>query len=249
MSTPISAMTEIASGLTRVASVPALNTSKRSPARRLNNPSAIWERAELWVHKNRTRIRFLVRPSANFVLVTIEMARGLAEELPRGLPVEGVEGPPPAPLLAHQPSVLELPHVVGDLRLAHAEGLLELADADALLSLARWHSGDGEVAASAAVGHHAEHPHPDGVRKGTAQGDEPLHPFLGVTLLGDVATHAVLFDDPDPFGSHGAPRSDGLRPLMKALASGTSVDAVAATVSSQQPEPPQQPEPVAAPVS
>jgi hypothetical protein len=39
-------MAEIASGLTRVASVPALNASKRS--------LAIWERAELWVHRKRT---------------------------------------------------------------------------------------------------------------------------------------------------------------------------------------------------
>jgi hypothetical protein len=37
-----------------VASVPALIASKRSPARCLSRPSAIWLLAELWVHKNRT---------------------------------------------------------------------------------------------------------------------------------------------------------------------------------------------------
>jgi hypothetical protein len=45
------------------------------------------------------------------------MDRSLGEELPCGLPVEGVEGPPPAPLLAHKPGVLELLYVVEDLRL------------------------------------------------------------------------------------------------------------------------------------
>src|SRR5215213_1360284 len=105
--------------------------------------------------------------------------RGLAEQLPGGLPVEGVEAPLPSPLLAHQPGVLELPHVVGDLRLAHAEVLLELADADTLVPLARRYARAGEVAAAAAVGHHAEHPHPYGVGESPAQGDEPVHPFLG----------------------------------------------------------------------
>ena len=38
-----------------VATVPALWTSKRSPARNRSQPSAIWLRAELWVHRNRTR--------------------------------------------------------------------------------------------------------------------------------------------------------------------------------------------------
>jgi hypothetical protein len=44
------------SGLTKVASVPALMTSKRSPARYRRRLSAIWERADLWVHKNRTLV-------------------------------------------------------------------------------------------------------------------------------------------------------------------------------------------------
>ena len=49
-------MTEIASVLARVAAIPALYASKWSPARCLNNPSAICERAELWVHRNRTLV-------------------------------------------------------------------------------------------------------------------------------------------------------------------------------------------------
>ena len=56
---------------------------------------------------------------------------------------------------------------------------------------------------------------------------------------------AVLLHDPELLGAHSVPRSAGLRPLMKALASGTSAAAVVAAVvavSPQQPEPPQQPE-------
>src|SRR5215204_5585076 len=59
MSMPISAITLMASGLTCVASVPALIASKRSLARCLSSPSAICERAELWVHKNRTLAFFV----------------------------------------------------------------------------------------------------------------------------------------------------------------------------------------------
>src|SRR5215212_6606337 len=160
--------------------------------------------------------------------------RGLAEQLPGGLPVEGVEAPLPTPLLAHQPGVLELPHVVGDLRLAHADVALELADADALVLLARRYTRAGEVAAPPTLGHHAEHPHPYGVGESLAQGDEPVHPFLGA-----IPTEGVLFYDPELFSAHRVPRSAGLRPLMKALASRTSV---AAAVSPQHPEPPQHPE-------
>src|SRR5512133_562407 len=54
MSMPLSSIALTANGLTCVASVPALITSKRSPARWRSRPSAICERAELWVHKNRT---------------------------------------------------------------------------------------------------------------------------------------------------------------------------------------------------
>ena len=65
---------------------------------------------------------------------------GLAEQRAGRLPVDGVEAPLPSPLLAHQPRLLELPHVVGDLGLAHAEDPLELADADALVSLVGGHA-------------------------------------------------------------------------------------------------------------
>src|SRR5215212_2829965 len=54
MSTPSSPIALMASGLTWVASVPALVASKRLPARCLSSPSAIWLLAELWVHRNRT---------------------------------------------------------------------------------------------------------------------------------------------------------------------------------------------------
>src|SRR5829696_5599832 len=59
MSMPISSITLMASGLTCVASVPALIASKRSLARCLSSPSAICERAELWVHKHRTLAFFV----------------------------------------------------------------------------------------------------------------------------------------------------------------------------------------------
>ena len=52
---PTSAMALIASGRTEVASVPAEKTSKRSPPYSRRKPSAICERAELWVQTNRTR--------------------------------------------------------------------------------------------------------------------------------------------------------------------------------------------------
>src|SRR5437870_13868504 len=52
---PTSAIARMASGCMRVASVPALATSKRSPASERSSPSAIWLRAELWVHRNSTR--------------------------------------------------------------------------------------------------------------------------------------------------------------------------------------------------
>src|SRR5687768_15789035 len=110
-------MTEIASGLKRVASVPALNTSKRSPAMPLNNPSAIWERTELWVHRNRTRVRSPARASAIIARAAVQMGRGLGEEPSCGRPVERVEAPFAAPLLMHQACLFELSEMVGDLRL------------------------------------------------------------------------------------------------------------------------------------
>ena len=56
MSMPISPITAMASGRTWLASVPALNASKRSPPQARTMPSAIWLRALLWVHTKRTRV-------------------------------------------------------------------------------------------------------------------------------------------------------------------------------------------------
>jgi hypothetical protein len=53
----------MAGGRTWVASVPAEKGSKQSPARRRRKPSAIYLRAELCVHRNRTRWR--ASPSLN----------------------------------------------------------------------------------------------------------------------------------------------------------------------------------------
>src|SRR5215207_4758791 len=201
MSMPISSIALTASGLTCVASVPALIASKRSPATCLSSPSAIWLLAELWVQRNRTLARSPTSAAATGhapPLGSREQAlRGLAEQLRGSLPVEGVEAPLPAPIFAHQPGILELLHVVGDLRLAHAELVLELADADALLPLDSRDARVREVAAAAALGHHGKHPHPDGVRKGAAQGNEPIH-----TLILGVPTGAVLLQDPEFPGAH-----------------------------------------------
>src|ERR1700733_11101532 len=54
---PSSRITATASGRTRLGCVPALLTSKRSPASWRNRPSAIWLRAEFPVQ--RMRMRFL----------------------------------------------------------------------------------------------------------------------------------------------------------------------------------------------
>src|SRR6266496_2213044 len=54
-SIPTSPMTRIASGWTRVASVPALAASNRSPPSARRKPSAIWLRAELCVQRKSTR--------------------------------------------------------------------------------------------------------------------------------------------------------------------------------------------------
>jgi hypothetical protein len=62
MPTPSSAIAATASGLTEVASLPALITSKRSPARRRRLPSAMWEQADLWVQTNRTLLFVIARP-------------------------------------------------------------------------------------------------------------------------------------------------------------------------------------------
>src|SRR5919112_1327354 len=183
MSTPSSSIARMAKGLTRVASVPALCASKRSPARWRSSPSAICERAELWVHRNRTLSRSPASAAAATTPAPLlgsgeQVIGGLAEQLPRGLPVEGVKAPLPAPLFAHQPRILELLHVVGDFRLTHAEVVLELADADAFVLVFGWNPQIRQVAAAPAFGHHGEHPHPDGVGESTPQGDEPLDALL-----------------------------------------------------------------------
>src|SRR5687768_4086529 len=133
MSMSISSIALTASGLTRVASVPALMALKRSPARCLSSPSAIWLLAELWVQRNRTLLlcgtSAALTDHAPLFGAGEQTVGGFAQEIAGDLPIEGVEGPLPSPLLLDQPRVLKLLHVVGDLRLAHAEVLLELADA------------------------------------------------------------------------------------------------------------------------
>ena len=110
MSTPISPIARIASGLTWVASVPALLASKRCPARCLSSPSAICERAELWVHRKRT---LPVRDASaaatgSFSLLGAgeQPVGGLAEEISGGFSIEGVEAPAAPLLFANQPGVL-----------------------------------------------------------------------------------------------------------------------------------------------
>src|SRR5919112_6596187 len=101
MSTPTSSIAWMASGLTWVASVPALIASKRSPARCLSSPSAICERAELWVHKNRTLDRSpksaALTDHAPLLATGEQPLGGLTEQPARGLPIESVEAPLPAP--------------------------------------------------------------------------------------------------------------------------------------------------------
>src|SRR5215207_10132523 len=181
MSTPVSSIALMARGLTWVASVPALCASKQCPARWRSRPSAICERAELCVHRNRT----LVRPPASAAATHTplleagqQMIGGFAKQFACGFPIEGEEAPLPTPLLAYQPRVLELLHVVGDLRLAHAEDLLELADAYAVVRVFGRDTQVRQVAAAPTLGHHGEHPHPDGVGERPAQRDEPLDPLL-----------------------------------------------------------------------
>src|ERR671915_1389069 len=174
MSTPISSIARTASGLTWVASVPALCGSKRSPPRCRSRASAIWLLAELWVHRNRTLTRSPTSAAATGHTPPFgsgeQAVRSIAQQLSCRLPVEGVEAPLPPPLFAHQPCVLELLHVVGDLRLAHAELVLELADADALVLGFDRDAQIGQVAATPSLGHHAEHTYPYGIGESAPQG-------------------------------------------------------------------------------
>src|SRR5215210_5691620 len=107
MSTPISRIVSTASGLTRVASVPALNASKRAPARCRSRPSAIWERAELWVHRKRTRDLPFASAIAG-LQAQPEVVGGLGEQAFGGAPVQRVEAPPAPLLFVHEPCLLEL---------------------------------------------------------------------------------------------------------------------------------------------
>src|SRR5215218_4463712 len=222
MSIPISPITSIACGLTRVASVPALVTSKLSPARYRSSPSAIWERAELWVHRNSTLRRVSALCSTIIPPGDVEVTRDPGEEASRRLAVERVEAPPPAPLLAHEPCLFQPAEVVGDLRLAHLEALLELADADPRRVPLAAHGAHGrakvrQVAAPAPTlrlgGQHPEHPHPDGVRERPSQRHDALDPLPG---RGD------LFRGFDLCSHHVHHPATGLRARMKALARGTS---------------------------
>src|SRR5215210_7077742 len=93
MSTPISSIARRASGLTWVASVPALCGSKRSPPRWRSRASAIWLLAELCVHRNRTLALHPTSAATGHapLLGSGEQAlRGLAEQLRGSLSVEGV---------------------------------------------------------------------------------------------------------------------------------------------------------------
>src|SRR6266705_3238745 len=65
---PSSFITAIASGLTCPGRVPALSTSKRSPASCPSNPSAIWLRAEFPVQRIKTRFFMVQIPSALVII-------------------------------------------------------------------------------------------------------------------------------------------------------------------------------------
>src|SRR4028119_1543691 len=159
MSTPNAFIASIASGLTCVASVPALKGSKRSPARCPSSPSAIWERAELWVQRKSTRD--LPPASGTLGLHGHPQVFGdLGEQAPGGVPAQRVEAPPAAPLLVHEPGPLKLLHVVGDLRLAHPEVRLELADADAGVLVRGRDAAVGQAAATRPPAPHPPTPAP-----------------------------------------------------------------------------------------
>src|SRR4028118_2186439 len=175
MSTPSSRIASIASGLTCVASVPALKGSKRSPARYPSSPSAIWDRAELWVQRKSTRD---LPPALGTLGLHVhpQVFGGLGKQVPGGVPAQRVEAPPAAPLLVYEPGPLELLHVVGDLRLAHPEVRLELAAADTGVLVRGRDAAVGQAAATPPLGHHPEHPDPEGIRERPPRGRRAAPP-------------------------------------------------------------------------
>jgi hypothetical protein len=90
----------IASGLTEVAPVPALWTSNLSPARWRSSPSAICERAELWVHKKSTLGCLSATLTAAMFVPTRGVERKvsgrLTQRIAGGFSVERIEAPLPA---------------------------------------------------------------------------------------------------------------------------------------------------------
>src|SRR5918998_185634 len=215
MSTPTSRIASIASGRTWVASVPALKDSNPPPARCPSIPSAIWERAELWVQRKSTRPRASAIPGPR---IQSEVVGGLGGQAFGGVPVQRVEAPPAPLLLTHEAGLPELLHVVGDLRLAHPEVRLELADADADVLVLGRDAAVRQAAATPTPGHHPEHPDPYRVREGAAERDEPPHP----RPVGSVPRAApVLRNHAHALSLHRAYPASGLRAQTKALAAGT----------------------------
>src|SRR3712207_6397750 len=217
MSTPTSRIASMASGRTRVFSVPALEASKRSPAMCRSSPSAICERAELWVQRKSTRDRSRVSATAQ-LHVQPEVVGGIGDQAPGGGPVQRVEAPPAPPLFSDEPGLPELLHVVGDLGLAHPEVRLELADADAGVLILGRHAAVGQAAAPAAPRHHPEHPYPYGVGEGAPERDEAPDPRL---VVHDPQGTPVLRNDARYLLRHRLYPASGLRARTKALAAGT----------------------------
>src|SRR5258707_10766039 len=91
MSMPISFIAAIASGRTSEGFVPAENTSKRSPASWRNNPSAIWLRAELPVHRINTR--FLAVMDRLLLSLAMGPAMRIGLSLPPPPPTEPLQIP------------------------------------------------------------------------------------------------------------------------------------------------------------
>src|SRR2546425_4111194 len=85
---PASSITRMARGCTRLASVPALWTSIRSPASARKKPSAIWLRAELCVQRTSTRARVPAGDPALIFLSSLNPP-GSPPHLPRPDEVRG----------------------------------------------------------------------------------------------------------------------------------------------------------------